>query len=209
MPPRFSRITRRSLAAIAAAILAGEAGAQPPSPPAGQPVCQRRGRLHRIWHHTAHTLQDDFIGYPDTFIEPPLGAYVNRQFSVQVAKADPHRFTVYRSDFLPGTELFSPVGASRFNLMYARLAGWPGPIVVEWTPDHPELAQQRRKAILATLAAAGHPIAEDRVVIGPSPYPGAMGTEATNDFNNLMLRMQAASGAFPPTPSFSAQMGLR
>lgn len=209
MSPRFSTISRRSLAAIAAAILAGEAGAQSPAPPAGPPVYPRRGRLHRIWHHTAHTLQDDFIGYPNTFIEPPLGSYVARQFSVQVAKADTHRFTVYQSDFLPGTDLFSPIGASRFNLMYARLAGWPGPIVVEWTPDRPELAQQRRKAILTTLAAAGHPMAEDRVVISPSPYPGAFGTIATNNYNNLILRSQAASAAYPPPPTFSAQMGLR
>ena len=29
-----------------------------------------------------------FIGYPDTFIEPPLGYYINQQFAVQVSKAD-------------------------------------------------------------------------------------------------------------------------
>ena len=82
------------------------------------------------------------IGYPENFVEPPLGHYVNEQFTVQVAKADPHRFTLYRSDFLPGTSQFSPIGASRFNIMATRMPGWLGPITIEWTPDQPELAQR-------------------------------------------------------------------
>ena len=107
-----------------------------------------------MFHHSAHTLQDKFVGYPDTFIEPPLGYYVNEQFAVQVAKADTHRFTLYRSDFLPGTSLFSPSGASRFNIMSTRIPGWMGPITVEWTPEQPALAEQRRQALLGDDAAA-------------------------------------------------------
>ncbi len=162
-----------------------------------------------MFHHTAHTLQDDFIGYPETFVEPPLGAYINRQFAVQVSKADTHRFTVYHTDFLPGTDRFSPIGASRFNLMYSRLAGWPGPIFVEWTPDQPELAESRRRAILATLAAAGQPMPAERVLIGPSPYPGAMGVDAANNIANTINRGHLGSATFPPPPAFSASMGVR
>ncbi len=94
-----------------------------------------------MFHHTAHTLEDKVIGYPDAFAEPPLGYYINRQLALQVAKADVHRFTLYRSDFLPGTNLFSPAGASRFNIMYARIPGWQGPLTVEWTPEQPKLAE--------------------------------------------------------------------
>jgi hypothetical protein len=203
--------------AILAVAFARDAAAQSPGTPGAPdapaspaaPVCTRRGRLHRMFHHTAHTLQDDFIGYPETFVEPPLGAYVNRQFAVQVSKADPHRFTVYRSDFLPGTDRFSPIGASRFNLMYARLAGWSGPILVEWTPDRPELAESRRQAVLATLAAAGQPMPAERVLIGPSPYPGAMGVEAINNFTNTIGRSQSGSLGFPLPPAFSSSMGVR
>jgi hypothetical protein len=198
-------------------MVASDATAQPPAAtgdppttgaPAG-PVCTRRGRLHRMFHHAHHTLQDDFIGYPAAFVEPPLGSYINRQFAVQVSKADAHRFTVYQTDFLPGTDRFSPVGASRFNLMYGRLAGWTGPIFVEWTPDRPELAEARRQAILATLATAGSPMPADRVVIGPSPYPGALGTEAAGHFNNMVSRSESAVLAFPLTPNVSANMGVR
>jgi hypothetical protein len=162
-----------------------------------------------MFHHTAHTLEDKAIGYPDTFIEPPLGYYLGEQFAVQVAKADPHRFTMYRSDFLPGTNQFSPIGASRFNLMFGRIPGWGGPIVVEWTPDQPALAASRRQTVLATLERAGRPILAERVVIGPSPYPGLMGVEATNNFANVILRSQSAAQTFPLSPAESASMGVR
>ncbi|SRR5579883_1036683 len=221
MDGRNSPIARWSRALIVAGAFAGDAAAQPPGPPgdapapgdASAPICTRQGRLHRRFHraarHTADTLQDDFIGYPENFIEPPLGAYVNRQFAVQVSKADAHRFMVYTSDFLPGTDLFSPIGASRFNLMYGRLPAWSGPIFVEWTPDQPELAESRRRAILATLAKAGSPIPAERVVIGPSPYPGAMGVEAVGTITNTINRNLLAAPNFPPPPAFSASMGVR
>ncbi len=93
--------------------------------------------------------------------------------------------------------------------MYARLAGWSGPIFVEWTPDQPELAESRRRAILATLAAAGQPMPADRVLIGPSPYPGALGVEAINNYNNTIGRSQTAALTLPPPPTFSSSMGVR
>jgi hypothetical protein len=207
-----SLIYWRTGAAIAMAmgLAAGRAWAQPPyaSPPT-TPTCERTGLFHRMLHHSAHTVHDKFIGYPATFIEPPLGYYLKEQMTMQVAKADPHRFTLYRSDFLPGTDRFSPTGASRFNLMFSRLQGWMGPITVEWTPDEPGLAASRRQAVLATLQRAGRPIIGERVVIGPSPYPGAnisglAGTEAVNNLNNLIIRSQQAALSYPPSPQSGA-----
>ncbi len=211
MDNREIRMARWTWAGLLTGLVAHEAMAQspdPPGPPAA-PVCTRRGRLHRMFHHAAHTLQDDFIGYPDTFVEPPLGAYINRQFAVQVSKADAHRFTVYHSDFLPNTDKFSPIGASRFNVMYGRLAGWSGPIFVEWTPDQPELAESRRRAVLMTLASAGVAMPAERVLIGPSPYPGLTGIEAINNYGNTIGRGQAAAQTFPLSPTESASMGVR
>ena len=199
-------------------LLASPASAQTPpeppvqplaEPPGPAPVCSRRGRLHRMFHHSAHTLQDKMIGYPESFVEPPLGHFINEQFAVQVAKADPHRFTLYRSDFLPGTSLFSPNGASRYNIMAPRMPGWVGPITVEWTPEQPELAQSRRQAIADRLRKAGQPILADRVVVGPSPYPGAMGTEAANNFTNTVTRSQMSAPVFALPPTETASMGVR
>jgi hypothetical protein len=180
----------------------------PEAPASAQPLCSRRGRIHRMFHHVGHTAQDKFVGYPETFIEPPLGYYYNEQFAVQVAKADTHRFTLYRSDFLPGTTLFSPSGASRFNIMSTRIPGWMGPITVEWTPEQPALAEQRRGALLLSMQQAGRPILADRVVIGPSPYPGAMGVEAVNNIGNTILRSHSAAAVFPLTPTETAATGV-
>jgi hypothetical protein len=154
-------------------------------------------------------VEDNFVGYPPNFIEPPLGFYVNEQLAVQVAKADPHRFTLYRSDFLPGTCLLSPTGASRYNIMATRLPFWLGPITIEWTPEQPELAEARRLAIMNTLAQTGKPILSERVVIAPSPYPGAMGTEAATNFTNTILRSASASPAYPLPPAETSAMGVR
>jgi hypothetical protein len=177
-------------------------------PVPAQPMCARSGRLHRMFHHVAHTAQDKFVGYPNTFIEPPVGYYVNEQFAVQVAKANTHRFTFYRSDFLPGTSQFSPSGASRFNVMATRIPGWMGPIMVEWTPDQPALAEQRRAAVHETLQKAGMPLVAERVVVGPSPYPGAMGAEAVNHIGNIILRNGSAATTFPLPPAETAATGV-
>jgi hypothetical protein len=212
MDGRGNWIGRWSCAVIATAMAAQEVAAQPPVPPSGPSapvVCTRRGRLHRMFHHTAHVLENDVVGHPDNFIEPPLGYYVNQQFAVQVAKADTHRFTLYNSDFLPGTNRFSPIGASRFNLMFARLPDWSGPIVVQWSPDQPALAQARRQAVVETLTSAGLPVMAERVVIGPSPYPGAMGVEAAGQATNTIFRNQSGSQTFPLPPTESASMGVR
>ncbi len=177
-------------------------------PAPAQPPCTRRGRIHRMFHHTAHTVQDRFTGYPETFVEPPLGHYVNEQFAVQVAKANTHRFTLYRSDFLPGTAQFSPAGASRFNIMAARIPAWMGPIMIEWTPDAPAVAEERRLVVLQTMQRAGLPVVAERVVVGPSPYPGAMGVEAVHHNSNTILRNGGAATMFPLPPTETAATGV-
>jgi hypothetical protein len=162
-----------------------------------------------MFHHAAHTVQDKMVGYPENFVEPPLGYYVNEQLAVQVAKADPHRFTLYHTDFLPETTSFSPIGASRYNIMATRMPGWAGPITIEWTPERPELAEARRLAVVDTLLKAGQPAVASRVVIAPSPYPGARGIEAGHNFANTVSRGQLAAQGFVLPPTESASMGVR
>jgi hypothetical protein len=135
------------------------------------------------------------------FYEPPVGYYVRNHFGVMKAKADPHRFTIYRSDFLPGTTRLSPSGATRFNLLANRLPGWLGPVIIEWSPDEPGLAESRRQAVLATLAATGQPVIPERVVIGPSPYPGSIGTDSANNYNVMITRDLAAPSAYSLSPT--------
>ena len=133
----------------------GGRGQTPVDPADARPVCSRRGRIHRAFHHVAHTAEDKFVGYPETFIEPRLGTYLNEQFAVQVAR--PIR-TALRctTRFLPGTSSFSPVGASGYNIMATRMPGWAGPIMIERTPEGPGL-RERGCTALVEDATTGRP----------------------------------------------------
>jgi hypothetical protein len=192
--------------ALAAGLLSGSqwALAQPPFLPTGTtplvsgPVAVPNSKPVGPW------LKDTYIGRPDMFYEPPLGYYARNNFGVMKAKADPHRFTLYRTDFLPGTNRLSPNGAMRFNLMAKRLPGWLGPVMIEWSPDEPGLAEARRAVVLAMLAGAGQPVIPQRVVIGPSPYPGTLGTDGANFYNVMITRDFTAPSSLPlPPNSFS------
>ena len=129
-------------------------------------------------------------------------------FSLMRAKADPHRFTLYRSDFLDGSDRLSPTGAARFNLMAMRLPGWLGPVVVEWSPDEPGLAEARRTAVVAALQGAGLPVVPERVVVGPSVYPGGMGEDAVNYHNIMISRDRGAPAGYTLTPTSSSGFTL-
>ena len=195
---------------MTAAVLAASAWAQAPVPPTGaapKVVCETGGPVRRAARHTYNVLQDNFIGYPQEFVEPPPGFYIAETYSLMNAKANPHRFTLYRSDFLDGTNRLSPNGASRFNLMAKRMGGWLGPVVIEWSPDQPGLAETRKQAVLALLSSAGTPVVPERVVIGPSPYPGLYGTDAANNHSIMITRDQAAPSSYSFTPTSGAGFG--
>ena len=93
--------------------------------------------------------------------------------------------------------------------MFARLPDWSGPDPRGVDARAADLAEGRRQAVLETLQRAGTPVLAERVVIGPSPYPGARGIEAADQYLNTIFRNQAASQAFPLPPAESASMGVR
>lgn len=186
------------------------AWAQDPMPPTGYappPQTRRAGPIHRAFHHTFHTVQDKFIGYPEEFAIPPFGTAVNEPFLMMKAKADVHSFMLYRSDFLDGTNTLAPDGAQRLSRMASKLPGWLGPLVIEWTPDDPALARERQKAVLAALQSAGLQIGPERIIVGPSPYPGRIGTDAANNYDVMIQRNVAAGTIFPLPPTFTGYFG--
>lgn len=189
---------------LASSVFAAAVWAQAPAPPRGpapRVVCETGGPVRRGVNHVGGVLQDNLIGYPQEFVEPPPGFYIYETFGVMKAKANTHRFTLYRSDFLAGTDRLSPAGAGRFNLMAARLRGWLGPVVIEWSPDQPGLAESRRAAVLALLGGIGCPVIPERVVVGPSPYPGSLGTDAANNYSIMITRDQQAPTTYSVSPT--------
>jgi hypothetical protein len=194
--------------ALAAGLLSGAswALAQPPYLPIG-PAPLVEGPMEAEREPLGKRLHDKFIGRPEMFYEPPPGYYVRNTIGMMRSKADPHRFTLYQSDFLPGTNRLSPSGAARFNLMASRLPGWLGPVFIEWSPDQPGLAEARRHAILATLATVGQPVIPERVVIGPSPYPGTLGTDGANYYNVMITRDLSAPSSYTLSPTSASTFG--
>lgn len=179
----------------------------PPSGPAPCVTCRTEGPVKRATHRTLQEIQANFVGYPDLFVEPPPGYYNAEIFGLMRAKADHHRFTLYHSDFLDNSDRLSPAGAGRFNVMAQRMRGWLGPVMIEWSPDQPGLAEARRASVVGLLQGTGLPVIPERVVVAPSPYPGAFGQDAANNSNVFFSRNQTAPTSYSYTPQSGAGFG--
>lgn len=193
---------------IAAGLSASPVMAQVPVPPSGPvvgPQCdcqsaQHKGPIHRAAAHIKHKLHEHVIGDPALFVEPPLGYSLNETFDQMKSRADMHDFILYKSDFVNDTAQLSPRGAERLTRMSRRLDYWLGPIQVEWTPDTPGLAEQRRAAVIGLLANAGMPVVDQRVTIGPSPYYGLDGNDAGLSYPIMIQRDARAASLYPIPP---------
>lgn len=174
----------------------------PPPPPPPEAVLYKKGWFKNWpWKRDHHyKFHDNFAGWPQYFPEPPLGSYLAGINSVNINKADPHRFMVYRSDFVGDSTTLSPAGAQRMSLIAARLNGWQGPILVEWSPDKQGLAEARRTAVESMFQSAGIPVASNRVMLSPAPFPGGFGFDGVNNYDNIIIRSQDAARTFSRTP---------
>jgi hypothetical protein len=200
---RRNPISWRELALAAGLAVPEFAAGQVPTPPTGPAPCveRRGGPLRRAVHHVGFTLHDRLIGYPEYFPEPPLGATLCETFGVMKARADGHEFFLYRSDFMADSTTLTPGGAQRLTAMTNRLPRWLGPIVLEWTPDRPGLAEARREAVLVALRRAGIETGDERVLVGPSPYNGLNGQEANQDYQIYLERAARAPTAYGVSPT--------
>ena len=142
-------------------------------------------------------LRDHVLGWPEKFVEPPLGAVVNEFVELQRSKALEGKYTLYRSDFVSGTDKLSPGGANRLNRMATRLNRWMGPLTIEWVPEDPAIGEARRNRVVSLLQGAGFNIASEQVVIGPSPYEGLRGEEGVGHYNSIINRYTQGSDSFP------------
>ncbi|ADV60670.1 hypothetical protein Isop_0073 [Isosphaera pallida ATCC 43644] len=141
-------------------------------------------------------LRDRVLGWPEKFVEPPLGAASNEFIELQRSKALEGKYTLYRSDFVSGTDRLSPGGANRLNRMATRLNRWMGPLTIEWVPEDPAIGEARRNRIVSLLQGAGFNIAPEQVVVGPSPYEGLRGEEGVGHYNAIINRYTQGLDSF-------------
>jgi hypothetical protein len=168
------------------------------------------GPIKRTAHHIGFTIQDKMIGYPEYFPQPPLGASNRQNMGAQVAQARLHSYTLYRTDFLAGTDQLTQLGAAKLARMTRALDCWAGPLLVEADPERPGLAEMRRESVAAALQKSGLGIDPNRLVVGMSPYLGgrgdiAGGASIITGYDGIVIRRSyEAPTNLPQPPNMSA-----
>ena len=165
--------------------------------PAAAPGHPPKFREHKLrsWHW--HKLQARFLGYPEEYHPRPLGASVYDHARVMVANGAAAGLCLYRYDFVEGTSRLSDRGVAQLAKAASQLAASPYPLLIEWTPEDPGLADARRLAVLQALAFGPVPVAPSRVLVG-SPIPhGMSGIDAQIVGSNALDRVKDYG---PPIP---------
>src|SRR5262245_33366191 len=80
----------------------------------------------------------------------PAGTYINKYIQIQETKAEMDDFVFYKHMWYKGGTILGPLGRYQLDLMTARLAETPFPVVIE-TSKNEKLDEQRRDVILALL----------------------------------------------------------
>jgi hypothetical protein len=192
-------------------IQSSEAGAIPGEPAgpdmslAGAPANDGGLVVPSWWARCKQCLRRYFIGFPEEFEAPPLGASVYACNRIQVANAEAARMVLGPYHFVEGTDQLSALGRTRLQQIAHFLPCNFYPVVIEAT-CHPELDLARRLAVANELGHGRFAIPLERVVIGPALTPGLSGLEARFIYANLVLRTQA--GGAPVGAGGGAGAGL-
>jgi hypothetical protein len=156
----------------------------PAVPAASQPgtcTCGNRHGLSRWrWHRTQckRHLQEHFLGYAEEFNEWPLGEAAYAHARTQAANGLAARMVFYHYDFVDGSSKLNLRGRDKLAEVAATLPTTFFPVVVERTPNQPDLDQSRKSVLLAELGRGSFPVPSERVLIGPSIANGMTGFES-------------------------------
>ncbi len=188
--PRKLRIMAGIMAPLAAGGLA--AGQEPAGPVAVcAPVAAVAPQVHAPsqvgwWDRVRYRLHACFLGFPEEFEAPPLGASVYAFGRAQVANAEAAQMVLYRADFIEGSGALNPRGREHLARIAVLLPRNFCPVIIEPTLCAPELNQVRHLEVVNELGRCGFAVPPQRVVIGPPPAVGLSGVEAGMIYNNLL-----------------------
>jgi hypothetical protein len=103
------------------------------------------------------------------------GTYTRQLFDQQAAKAEADDFVIYKNEWYMGGTKPGPFGSYHLTEIVRRLAEVPFPVVIQPQVGDPGLDLARRDVVVRSLAQAGVPDADQRVIIA---YPQAEGLYA-------------------------------
>ena len=129
-------------------------------------------------------------GYPEEFCEQPLGMALDCQFNTQIANGIAAKLVLYQFDFLEDGSRLNAKGQQQLAKHAAAMNGNLFPLVIEQTPDEPELDAARRAAVQQALTQSRFPISFDRIVVGTPTAVGLPGQQATGLNANLLRDTQ-------------------
>lgn len=146
-------------------------------------------------------------GYPENFVEPPLGVYPRSHARAQIAKGLSAQLALYNYDFhpmdaVPGTRGLHPARLNTYGhksvAKIARLMrlGAAPPVVVEPSGNEQIDAGRRFEVLSALTAAMGTDAPNDWVVVGEPAASGLAGVEAAILYQNLILQTAAGGAGF-------------
>lgn len=166
-----------------------------PAPACTPGRCVHRGPLAR--RRCKRHLQEAFLGFPEEFERPPLGAVMHAVNAVQVDRGEAAGMVFYQFDFVSGTTRLNVRGIDKLGAIAARLPATFHPVIVERT-GLPALDDRRRAVVLEALASGPFPVPAERVVVGPPIARGLRGEEAAIIHEGSLIRIQQAG---PPVGS--------
>lgn len=167
------------------------------SHPACCPRGACRGCLRGFRSRMKWCLQESHWGYPEEFCELPVGARLYAHLNTQVANGTAAQMVLYRYDFHDGIlgEAFrlNQRGRTRLRRMGWMLQYGLHPIVVEHTPEEPELAAARRDHVLSSLEKQGFTVPEEWVIVGEPRAAGLSGEEAIGVYQRMLSQQEQPS----------------
>jgi hypothetical protein len=161
-----------------------------PSPAVPPPKDDHCAPPQSFWGRIGYKLRACFIGFPEEWNTPALGATNYPNFKAQVSNGEAAQMVLYQFDFANGGANLSVRGKDQLAKMAALLPKTFHPIVIERIPAAPALAEARREAVLKELAQYPFPVPRERVVIGRPIAYGLSGVEAEVVYGNLLNQVQ-------------------
>lgn len=146
------------------------------------------GRSHSPSHHQSGPCEASACECE----APPAGLAVNDYRDRLRASGRDARMVLYRQDFVEGTDELTPKGLERLAELAVLLPSTFAPLIIEHTPDDPQLAQRRRQAVFEGLRRVSIPVPQERIVVGTNRFPELRGVEAEVISRRLMK--QTANG---------------
>ena len=148
--------------------------------------------------------QHAYLGYPEEFCEQPLGMALYGQLNTQIANGIAAKLALYQFDFVDGGSQLNWRGQQQLAKHAMAMNGNLLPLVIEQTPDEPELDEARRVAVQQALSQSRHQIGSDRVVVGIPTAVALPGQQAIGLNGNLVRDTQAGGPAKLQPGSFRA-----